>query len=244
MILNKFRSGLVIALSLPLLIFSLFSCNKTANSNTHQSFIAFSHVAYGVGALNLSLRGKTLQSTPISLGQTSGMQGNPYDTATTTGIQDLNVYLQQDLSSLANGNVFFQQGARYSMFLYDSLFNGRLLLIIFQDNQTGGADSNAFVRYLNFSPHTTLLLKLTNKKDTVMIGPGSFVGDNPAPSNYFFTRLVSGNYGAYVFSDSTHFKQVDSLRIDSTKIYNVYLQGFIDSTSGPDSLALKSIRLN
>ena len=242
MILNKFRSGLVIALKLPLLIFSLFSCTKTANSS-HQSFIAFSHVAYGVGALNLSLKGKTIQSVPISLGQTSGVPGNPYDTVTTTGIQDLNVYLQQDLSSRANGNVFFQQGARYSMFLYDSLFNGPLQLISFQDNQPGGNDSNAFVRYLNFSPRTNLLLTLTNKKDTVLIGPEVFVGYNPVPSKYFFTTLVSGNYGAYV-SDSTHFKQVDSLRIDSTKIYNIYLQGFIDSTSGPDSIALKSIRLN
>jgi len=241
MILNKFRPVTSHAIGLVLLVSGLFSCNKTSNSNINRTFLAVTHVAYGVGPVNLSVGGKTLLPGPLSLGQTSGIPGNPYDTAT-PGIQDLNIFLQQDLSSLLNGNAAFQAGNHFSMFFYDSLTSNRL--IIFQDNPIAGTDSSSPIRYLNFSPGTNMGLLLTNAKDTVKIGPGEWIGYNPQPASYGFILVPTGSFGVYAFMDSTYLKAIDSLRIDSAKVYNIFLQGFKDSNLGTDSLKLQSVRLN
>jgi Domain of unknown function (DUF4397) len=251
MILNKFNAGSLFchlkALCLQLLALSLFSCSKTANSNENKAYIGVVHVAYGVGPVNISLNGDSLLPAPVSYGNFSGVQGNPYDTAT-AGIRDLTVF---PTSPLLNGNAAFQQGTRYSLFLYDTLDPQTLGLIVFQDFQ--GDNINTYYRYLNFTPGYILGLILTNLTDSFTIGPSYFVGYNPQPSAYNFNPLYArtGRYRVRAFydsasynADSSNIKQVDSLQFDSTKVYNIFLRGFYHDTSGPDTLVLQSVRLN
>ncbi|HCL84512.1 MAG TPA: hypothetical protein DIC22_11085 [Chitinophagaceae bacterium] len=254
MILNKFRpvsySRKLKALSLQLLAFSLFSCNKTADINANKAYVGLTHVAYGFGPLNVTLGVDSLLSVPLSFGQTSGNPGNPYDTAT-AGIRDLALY--ENSVKLINGYAAFQQGVHYSLFAYDSLDHQSLSLIILPDNQgvSMSTDTITYFRYLNFSPGTSLGLLLTNAKGTITISASRFVGYAPQPANYLFNSIPIGNYGVYVFNDSANFtvsgpniKPVDSLFLNSAVNYNIYLQGFYDSSSGTNQLKLKSFPLN
>jgi hypothetical protein len=257
MILNKFNPishfRLFKTFFLQLLALSLFSCNKTANSNGNKTYIGVTHVAYGVGPINITLNGDSLLPFPLPFDSTSGIPGNPYDTAT-AGILDLVVYAGGN--RLLGGNAAFQQGTRYSLFVFDtlnqSLNPSSIGVIVFQDFQ--GDNIGTYYRYLNFTPGYTLGLLLTNLIDTFTIGPVGFVGYNPLPTAYNFSALNyrSGNYGVRAFYDSANYNAdssniqllTDSLLLDSTKVYNIFLQGFFHDTTGPYKLNLRSVRLN
>jgi hypothetical protein len=261
MILNKFRSVSFFRLrtfSLQLLAISLFSCNKTANINANKSFVSVTHVAYGVGPLTATLNGDSLYSGTISFGNTTGDSLNPYDT-TTSRISDL--MINENSVPLLSGNAAFQQLGQYSIFVYDTLDRKSIGLIILQSNATIRTDTATYIRYLNFSPGTYLGLKLINtrnlhyKTDTIVVSFSLFVGYAPNPANYDFVTVRVGSYNVFAFADSSmpnqdpnhdssNFTYMGLLKIDSMVNYNVYLQGFFKSVSGPDSFQLKSFRVN
>jgi hypothetical protein len=266
MMLNKFRSRSIFhlfkALSFQLLAISLFSCAKTSNSNANKSYVALTHVAYGVGPLNLFLDGDSLLPAPVSFSNTSGTPGYPYDT--TTSRVDF-MQLIQGSNTLLGGNSAFQQGTHYSIFAYDTLDERTISLIILQDNPSFRTDTIVNIRFLNFSPGSQIGIKLIYKhdttirdtinimvRDTVIIPLSLFVGYNPNPALYTF------NYNAHVGinqvfayidsagprSDGSNIKKLDSLQFDISKSYNIYLQGYFDSTSAQNKLQIKSVQLN
>ena len=238
MILNKFSIHL---LQIWLLAFILFSCSKNADINGNKSYISVTHTAINVGPLNLKLNGIALFSTPITYGQTTGIDGNPYDTST-SGVRELQLF--QGDSLLLQGNTSFQQGAHYSMFFFNNPGISYVNTIVFQDNQGVRNDTFTNVRYLNFSPGSNLGIYMTNSTDTFSIQPSPFVGYNTRPTEYVFVRIPIGSFGVRAFENDTTFIDVDSIRLDSAKNYNIYLQGYFDSTSNGNNLHLKSVRLN
>jgi hypothetical protein len=260
------------ALSLQLLALSLFSCNKSANINANKSFVGLTHVAYGLGPISLTLDGKLLFANPLAFGLTTGLDGNPYDT-TVSRISDMNIFLAQDTTMSIHGNAAFQQGYHYSIFFYDTLDHNSVTLIILQDNPPVYYDTVTSFRFMNFSPGSNIGLKLIYKndyyindtflvsvRDTTIIGPSQFVGYNPNPGFYTFSWTAhNGINQVFAFwdsanptidslnpaLDSTNFMRLDSLQFDSTKSYNVYLQGFLDSpNSQQNKLQIKSVRVN
>jgi hypothetical protein len=276
MIFNKFRliyfCNKIKALSLQLLALSLFSCNKSTNINSNKSFVGLTHVAYGVGPISLTLNGILLFNSPLSFGLTTGVDGNPYDT-TISRISYMNIFLSQDTSLNIKGNAAFQQGSHYSIFFFDTLDSRSVSLIILQDNPPVRYDTLTTIRFMNFSPGSSIGLKLIYTKDnkindsitihvrdTTNIGLSSFVGYNPNPSIYTFNQNVHiGTNQIFAFTDSSNpridsanpsldsanFIRLDSLQFDSTKSYNIYLQGFLDSpNSQQNKLKVRSVRVN
>jgi hypothetical protein len=266
MILNKFRPGSVFfklrTLCLQLLALSVFSCNKTANINGNKAFVALTHVAYGVGSLNLFFpnSGDSLLTSGISFGSTTGIAGNPYDTATSR-ISDMQLIGD---TLFLSGNANFQQGTRYSIFAYDSLDARSIALLILQDNLSIPVDTFVNFRFMNFSPgskiglrfvyihDTTIYLHDTTTvdsvhiavRDTVDIPPSLFVGYNPDPASYKFNYTAHiGSNQVFAFMD-TSFRKLGSVQFDSTKTYNIYLQGYFNPAGPEDTLKLMSIRLN
>jgi hypothetical protein len=276
MILNKFRSFplfyQITFLCLQFLALSLFSCNKTANENSNKSYIALTHVAYGVDSLSLILQGSAnpLFSSPIAFGQNSGSLGHAYYDTAISRINFMTLYKGRipDSTTLLQGNSAFQQGGRYSIFVYDSLNQQSINLIIFQDNPIFQNDSVTDLRFLNFSPGPVAWgLKLINTRnlhlpqDTVIIPAGYFVGYNPNPdiSNYNFMSVLIGNYNVFAYMDSTNphvsqgppivvdstnFRNLGTLPIESTIDYYLYLQGFDGDTSALNKLQLKQVPIN
>jgi hypothetical protein len=269
MILNKFSTGSLShrlkALSLQLLAFSLFSCNKTANINANKAFAGLTHVAYGVGPLGLTIDGTPLFTTPLAFGLTTGMDGNPYDT-TVSRISEMNIFLAQDTSMNVKGNTAFQQGSHYSIFFFDTLDPRSVSLIILQDNPPVRYDTFTNIRFMNFSPASSIGIKfiytndyfindtfLISVRDTVNTAFSPFVGYNPNPAFYMFSTPVHiGTNQVFAFidsinpnKDSSNYIRLDNLQFDSTRNYNVYLQGFLDSANSPQNkLQIKSVRLN
>jgi hypothetical protein len=276
MIFNKFRltsfCDKIKALCLQLLALSLFSCNKSANINANKSFVGLTHVAYGVGPISLTLDGTLLFTNPLAFGLTTGVDGNPYDT-TISRISYMDIFLAQDSSMSVHGNAAFQQGNHYSIFFFDTLDSRSVSLIILQDNPPVYYDTITTFRFMNFSPGSSIGLKLiftkdyyindtilVSVRDTTIIGPSPFIGNNPNPVYYTFSQYVHiGMNQVFAFwdsanptidslnpaLDSANFLRLDSLQFDSTKSYNVYLQGFLDSPNSlQNKLQIKSVRVN
>ncbi len=269
MIFNKFRPisfcGKIKALCLQLLALSLFSCNKSININANKAFVGLTHVAYGVGPVSMTIDGTLLFANPLAFGLTTGFPGNPYDT-TVSRISDMNIFLAQDTSANISGNAAFQQGYHYSVFFYDTLDHNSVTLIILQDNPPVYYDTVTSFRFINFSPGSNIGIKLIYKndyyindtvlvsvRDTITVGPSPFVGYNPNPGLYTFNRTAhNGINQIFAFldsanprSDSSNYLKLDSLQFDSTKSYNVYLQGLLDSpNSQQNKLQIKSVRVN
>jgi len=260
MILNKFRPLLgynaLKTLGFQLLALSLFSCNKTSNIYANKAFISITHVAYGVGPISTSLDGTPLYPGSLAFGLTTGDSLNPYDT-TVSRISEM--LIQESTDTLLFGNQAFQQQRSYSIFIYDTLDKSSVNMIILQDYPSGGlADTITNVRFMNFSPGTSIGFKLINNRkfflarDTIVISPKLFVGYNPSPSIYNFSQILVGNYTVFAFADSSspaadssNFKNLGLLQIDTSINYNVYFQGFTnDSSSGPNRFQLKSVPLN
>jgi hypothetical protein len=208
----------------------------------------------------MSLDGTLLFTAPLAFGQTTGYDGNPYDT-TTSHISEMSIFLAQNSSINVTGNAAFQEGVHYSIFFYDTLNPTAVSLIILQDNPPVRTDTLTTIRYMNFSPDSSFGIRLIYindytihdtihiaVRDTVNIGPYVFVGNNPNPGAYQFSNRVHiGMNQVFAFvnnGDSTKTFPLDSLQFDSTKSYNVYLQGFPDSISGQNKLQIKSVRVN
>jgi Domain of unknown function (DUF4397) len=272
MILNKFRHiyrGRSAALILLFFAINLFSCKKTANINSNKAYVNVTHTAYKTGPVTLNFDGVPLFADPLAFGETTGNSASPYDT-TTAGVHDMQVLLNDTV--IISGNTALQQGAHYSMFVYDTLNTRTISVIIFQNSHGAGTDTTSYIRFLNFTPGSSIGIKVvyprdtTGKikasyRDTVNIGPGNvpsnFVGYNPNPTIYGFTGVHIGKNDIYAFfdssrpyrdpvdpsKDSSNFIRMGSLQFDSTRNYNVYLQGF-PFTTGADSFQVKSVLIN
>jgi hypothetical protein len=267
MILNKFRRifrGRPGTLILLFFAINLFSCKKTANINANKAYVNVTHTAYNAGKITLNFDGVPLFPDSLAFGETTGNSNNPYDT-TTAGVHDLQVLTD---TVVISGNTALQQGAYYSMFVYDTLDIRTLSVIIFQNSHGAGTDTTTYIRFLNFTPGSRIGIKVvyprdtTGKikasyRDTVNIGPSNFVGYNPNPSIYGFSPVHIGKNDIYAFrdsarpyrdpvdpsKDSSNFIRMGSLTFDSTRNYNVYLQGF-PFTTGTDSFQVKSVLIN
>lgn len=266
MILNKFRQfstySVLKSISLQFLALCLFSCSKTANSNGNKAYIGVTHVAYATGPVNITLDGDSLLPSPLSFGNTSGMAGNPYDTATSR-ISEMQ--LVQGTNVLLQGNSTFQQGSYYTVFVYDTLDIRSVGLLILQNSPSIRLDTTANFRFLNFSPGSAIGIMLVYSHDTtiddtvniavretVVVGPSVFVGYNPSPAAYPFSYYAhTGLNQVFAFIDSTNprpdssnIRSLGTLQFESTKGYNLYLQNYFFQGQIQDSLQIVSVPVN
>lgn len=239
------RKGRISDLFLMLLCFTVLAgaCNKSSRINENKAFVTVTQAAPGSSPIdvlydNLSILG----DSTLAYDHTSGSPGSPYVQAT-AGIRVLEV--KEGTKTVLQGNTAFQQGLYYSLFVYDSLKTDSLKLFILQDNLQVRTDTFTYVRFINFAPGTYLNLLLTSKRDTMATGFIPYAGNKLNPSFYAFRQLHIGSYAARAFVDTLYSNSfpLDSVQIDSTKLYTVFFQGIMGS-AGADSLKLKSLRHN
>lgn len=256
MILNKFSSVSLAArlktISLQLIVLSAFSCNKTANINANKAFVSFTHVAYQVDPLTLIINDDTL------------FKAIPYDSA--TGAPYASVTSQvSNTSILENNDIFlsgfssFRQGAHYSIYIYDTLDAGTKSMIILQDNPPLNSDTTVSIRYMNFTPSSSMGLLLVNTRhgsnpnayDSIVISPEIFVGFNINPAAYTFRPLLAGNYDVTAFTDSarpapdgSNLRKMGNWTFNIISNYNFNLMGFVNDTAGQYKLQFKPVALN
>jgi hypothetical protein len=260
MILNKFSSvslsGRLKILSLQLIALSLFSCNKTANISANKAFVSFTHVAYQVGPLTLRIN----DSNVFTAIPYDSATGHPYASVTS---QVSNTSILESSDTFLTGFSSFRQGAHYSIYAYDTVAAGTLeaslkSMIILQDNPPLNSDTTISIRYMNFTPSSSIGLLLINTRhaipvsyDTVVISIEDFVGANINPSAYIFQPILAGNYNVISFIDSarpapdgSNFRQMGNWTFNITSNYNFLLMGFGNLDSGQYKLQFKPVALN
>jgi hypothetical protein len=221
----------------------LAACSKSSGVHENKAYVTVTHVAPGFGPLDILYDGNSiLGGGPLSYGQTSGTPEDPYVEAT-AGVRQLQV--TDGTETALEGNTAFQQDQHYSVFTYDTLEHDSLKLFILQDNLQPRTDTFTYVRFINFSPGSYLNLVLTNQQDTIVTGFQPFAGNRLSPSYYTFRTIHIGSYGTRAFPDTVyaHSVPLDSVRIDSTRIYTLFLRGYVDS-AGSKALELGEIRHN
>ena len=217
------------------------SCNKSSGVNENKAYVTVTHLAPGFSSLDVLYGGASiLGGGGLTYDQTSGDSLNPYILAT-AGVRALQITAGAD--TVLQGNTAFQRGLHYSLFFYDTLKNDSLKMFILQDELQPRTDTFSLVRFINFSPGPSLNLVLTSIRDTIATGFQVFAGAKLKPSYYKFNLLHIGSYAARAYRDDVNFIPLDSLRVDSAKIYTIFLQGYADS-SGEFGLKLKKIRHN
>lgn len=270
MILNKFSPFSLFrvfkSFGIQLLVLSLFSCSKTANSTENKAYVGVTNVAYGIGPVNITLDGDSLLPAPLPFGSTSGTPSYPYDTAVSRVSQ---MELVQGNQIVMQGNSAFQQGTFYSIFVFDSLNkdSAAVGMLILQNNPYVKSDTTCTFRFMNFSPGSALGIVLIyvhdttfhdtihiHTRDTVRIGLSNFVGRNPNPAAY--TISFSAHTGlnqvlAYTDSangnarpDSSNYRRLGNLMFNSPSSYNVYLQNYFFPGPLQDSLQIVSFPMN
>ncbi|HVY76407.1 MAG TPA: DUF4397 domain-containing protein [Puia sp.] len=221
-----------------------FCCSKSSGVNENKANVTVAHVAPGFGPLDMLYGGSSiLAGDSLSYGQSTGSPGNTYVEAT-AGVRNLEV--QESGKPVLSGNTAFLQGGHYSVFAYDTLQNDSLKLLILQDNLQLYSDPlKDNVRFINFSPGSSLSLVMTNTTDTNVTVFQPFAGYQTDPSHYAFKPFTTGYYGVRVFRDSSFANSipVDSVNLSTNTIYTLYLQGYLDS-SGSKPLQLKVIQYN
>lgn len=243
--LSKFSTCPATRLAFIVLLFLLLtiSCNKSSGTHENKAFVTITHTAPGSSPIDVLYDGSSiLGGSTLAYNQTTDNGGSPYLKAT-AGVRELQV--KEGSQTVLQGNTAFQQGLYYSLFVYDTLKNDSLKMFILQDNLQIRTDSFTYVRFINFSPDSYLNVVLTSKRDTVATGFQQYAGNKLNPSYYSFRNLHIGSYAARAFRDTVYANSIplDSLQVDSTKIYTIFLQGFADS-AGRNGLMLKSIQHN
>jgi hypothetical protein len=256
MILNKFsrvrRVARLKTISLQLIALSLFSCNKTANINANKAFVSFTHVAYQVDPLTLIINGDPVfKDIPYD-----SATGHPY-AAITSRISNTDITENND--SFLNGFLSFRQGAYYSIYVYDTLDSHTKSMIILQDNPPLNSDTTVSIRYLNFTPSSSIGLMMLNTRhgttpvasDTIVIPQENFVYSNPNPALYRFIPLVAGNYDVIAYVDSarpapggSNFRSMGNWTFNIVSNYNFIMMGFGNDTVGLYKLQFKPVALN
>jgi hypothetical protein len=256
--------------SLQFFALSLFSCNKSANINANKALVALIHVAYEVGPLNINFNGDSLLDAGISFGGHSGTATNPYDT-TVSRISELQLF--GDTVNLSGNAAFQQNvhyslfaydtlntESIALLILQDNLLIPVDTLVNFRFlNFSPGSQIGLKLIYTHdttiyiqdIADPTNLDTLNISVRDTVVISPSFFVGYNPNPVSYpinhtahiGFNQVFAFVESSIPLSDSSNFKRLDPLTLDSTKSYNIYLQGYFGSHTPQDSLQIKSIQL-
>jgi hypothetical protein len=183
-------------------------------------------------------------SGPLGYCASTGVPGNPYDTAI-AGIHAFKI--SSGSNDLASGNIAFSLGHYYSVFVYDTVLNNSVKTLVLQDDVGATySDTVSATRYLNLAPDSTLFdIILTNQVDTSSYGFVPFVGPSPVPGSLspFQNNIIQGSYGVIAYVDSVHYIPLDSIIFVGGKTYTVFVTGFYNGT-GAEALGIHLLQHN
>jgi hypothetical protein len=221
------------------------SCNKNINAQANKSYLSVTNAAPGAPPLDVFFENNKLTTSgQLGYGVTTGVPGDPYDTAI-AGIHPFKI--SSGNNSFVDGNIGFGLNKYYSVFVYDTVSNNTLRTLVLQDGLIStAADTISATRYLNLSPDTTLFeIIMTNQVDTARLPFTPYIGPSPTPNFLapFQNSIVRGSYGVLALVDSTNYIPLDSVNFTGGKCYTVYVTGFYNQT-GANQLTIHLLQHN
>ncbi len=234
--------GLVILCGAVLLGLGI-SCKKTADASANQAKLSVTNLVYPGAPVDILYESVLItDSGKIATEATTGEPGNPY-LGLGAGIHNFKA-TPDGIQFWIDGNISLITNLTYSLFLYDTLQNGKATSLILKDVLSVLPDTIAAVRLLNFSPDTLNFLITDNALDTFRLSTVPPIDSSSAVTTLSaFHNLKSGNYGVLAYKDSVTYAYTDSLYLSPEKSYTFFTRGKLLGT-GADSLRLHPIRHN
>ena len=242
--------------------FQWAACTKNINASANKAYLSVTNAVQGAVPVDVLVEGNSILPSGqplLAADTTTGFAGNPY-LPVIAGIHNLRVTADR-INYLADGNIALQINQKYSVFLYDTVFAGKIHTLILQDQVPVLPDTISGFRFLNLSPSADTLYYVLTKKnhivtqiidtitiDTIPLGFIPFIGPNPVPAAYSrFTSIKSGGYIFNTASDTSgvifNFVPIDSIYLAGSKSYTVYSKGF-QNGAGSDSLKTRLLQHN
>jgi hypothetical protein len=236
--------GFIVVLSIAGLC---IQCNKSIDSSGKLAYLSVTHAAPGTSALDVLFENNKL-TEQLAYGSTTGSSGNLY-LSVISGVHNFKAG-PDDNNFYIDGNIGLLAGKYYSLFIYDTLSNGKLKSLLLQDGWTTPVDTVSLIRFLNLSPDTTsfditiINTDTTYKLDTLSLGAVSYIGANPKPTDLssFSETIRSGVCHVQVLRDSIPVLN-DTITLTHGKIYTIYSKGLFNG-SGATALGLGMIQHN
>jgi len=207
------------------------SCSKTASSG--EANIRFVNLSPNSSNLDFNASGSLLVGG-VSYGSASIYRpissSNPAITLNTTGATQ----------TLFSGNLALQTGIHYSFFVYDSVANMKVSLVI--DDQTAPPTGKANIRFLHFYKGA---VSVDIKKDgTTNLFTARTANDHSvdaAYSKYIAVDPGTFNVSAVVAGSSVVLFQLPGFAPVAGKSYTLILRGFSAVSTGAQAISLVPI---
>ncbi len=226
---------ILIPLAALLLMTVVFSaCEKNSNTNSHiptAGLMAFNLIPDSSG-LGLKVAGENFTTTPLSYTDYTGNYRG-----VSTGMSNVTFYDFATGADIATASQLFADSAYYSAFAIGA--NGSYKSIVVRDNfdSLTSASGNAFVRYVNAIPDSTLM------PDVTISANGTNVFDTTATFTGIsdFKGITPGDITVNVATESGAMAN-RTINVEQGKIYTILLVGQPAATDTTKMLQVKYIQ--
>ena len=225
------RNGIILS-ALSFLILLLSACKKdVANTSTPAAGLMAVNLIPDVDAVQVSLSNNNFTNVPLNYTNYTGGYNAVY-----VGNRDVTSYDYSSGAQLATTNQLFEDSAYYSLFIVGA--NGKYSNVVVKDNLDSlpSGTGEAFVRYVNAIPDTTIQPIVTLASN----GTNLFTGIAPFKTVSDFKAITPGDIAVTVNSEGS----VDANRtisLEGGKVYTVLLTGIPVATDTTKSVQIKYI---
>lgn len=227
------RNGIILT-ALSLLILQLSACKKdvtNTNTSTPAAGLMAVNLVPDVDAVQVALSNNNFTNVPLNYTNYTGGYNAVY-----VGNRDVTSYDYGSGAQLATTNQLFEDSAYYSLFIVGA--NGKYSNVVVKDNLDSlpSGTGEAFVRYVNAIPDTTIQPMVTLASN----GTNIFNGNAPFTTVSNFKAVTPGDLAVTVNSEGS----VDANRtisLEGGKVYTVLLTGIPGATDTTKSVQIKFI---
>ena len=231
-----------------ILMLGIMACEKNSESAANKSYLSITHAAFSVAPLDFYFEGNKLTpSGKLSYGSTTGSPGSPY-LAAIAGTHGFKA-TPDDTVFYIDGNINLLQSNYYSLFVFDSVREGKLKNLLLQDKLNAPVDTMSSVRFLNFVDTTMNVYMIRaspapTAADSLALFGRTYAGINQSPTSLArFSNIHAGSYGVSLVINDTTLVLSDSLHFSGGKIYSFYSSGVIGG-SGNAAVRLAEVQHN
>ncbi|MBO9729819.1 MAG: DUF4397 domain-containing protein [Chitinophaga sp.] len=152
--------------------------------------------------------------------------------------KDLPIKLSMGSNVVANGKFSFENGAAYSLFIYDTLTNNKVKFVILKDMISNPGTTKANIRFLHLSPNTPPVdIDVFSGNDSIrLVKAGAYIGNSPdvtalAPFKTIITGKFRVKVKTMVGNKIVTLLDIPSLELSGQKTYTLFLKGVNNGSS-------------
>ncbi len=221
----------LIAAFLTVFLFSACKKDDVNTSNPVAGLMAV-NLAPDQNAIGISLSNNTLTNAPLSYTNYTGGYNPVY-----VGNRDVVSYDFNSGTQLASANQLFEDSSYYSLFVVGNNNNYKNIIVKDELDSLPSGTGEAFVRYLNAIPDSTIQPMVTISSN----GTDLFNGNAGFTTVSGFKGIAPGDISVNVNSDDNTVHATRSITLEGGKVYTVLLLGVPGATDSTRAVQIKYI---